>query len=96
MKRWFVGAMLLVGCVTPSTLMVDDKGRAVRCSSAGYGLIGASLATSAHDDCVADMKRLGYRELPGKNSKPKAAPLQACATEADCEVGICLEGACRR
>lgn len=58
-----------IGCVTPSTLLVNREGKVMRCSSTGYGYgiagaIAMSTAEATHSSCVNDMKRLGFIELP--------------------------------
>ena len=65
--RWFVLFALVIclsGCVTPSTLLVNDDGRVMRCASYGSGAYGIATATSIHSTCVNDMKKLGYVVLP--------------------------------
>ena len=59
----------MLGCVTPSTLLVNREGKVVRCASYGYGYgiagaIAISTAESTHASCVTDMKRVGFIELP--------------------------------
>lgn len=53
----------LGGCVTPSTLLVNDDGDVKRCSAYGYGAMGVATAGGIHSGCVADMKKLGYMPL---------------------------------
>ena len=71
MKKMTSSLFLLVvaGCTTPSTVLVNAEGKAVRCATTGYGygLAGAiamGAAQSSHDSCVRDMQRLGYSPLP--------------------------------
>jgi hypothetical protein len=54
-------SLLLASCVTPDTTLVNDQGSRVECSARGYGLIGAAVAVSAHDDCVSRNVGQGYR-----------------------------------
>jgi len=54
----------LVGCITPSTLLVNDEGKIYRCVSYGTGAYGMATAAGIHSTCVSDMKKLGYVSLP--------------------------------
>ena len=65
--RWlllFSLCVCLSGCVTPSTLLVNDQGQVMRCAAYGSGAYGVATATSIHSTCVNDMKKLGYVVLP--------------------------------
>jgi membrane-associated protease RseP (regulator of RpoE activity) len=71
MKKLFLLLLGLttIGCVTPSTLLVNREGKVMRCASTGYGYgiagaIAMSTAEATHSRCVSDMKRLGFIELP--------------------------------
>ena len=55
---------LLDSCATPSTLLVNQEGKVMRCASHGWGYIGAPMAGSIHDGCVSDFKKLGFVPLP--------------------------------
>lgn len=67
MKAWLLLPVLaLVGCASPSQVMVNDQGQIIRCSSSGYGLMGAATAVSMTNSCIEDHKKMGYRELDGK------------------------------
>lgn len=57
-------AALVCACATPSTLMVGDGNRVVRCAAYGHGLVGVGLAGDIRDQCVADHARLGYLPFP--------------------------------
>jgi len=59
----------LSGCATPSELLVNPQGRVMRCSAAGWGLIGAPLAYQSFDRCVADLERLGYKTVAARPIK---------------------------
>ena len=76
--------VLLLGCTTPSTLLVNRDGKVVRCAATryGYGLAGAiaiGAAQSAHSGCVTDARRLGFAEIPdasvGVESQFQKTPL---------------------
>jgi hypothetical protein len=45
-------------------MLQNPASNVTRCSSAGWGIIGGTLAAAQHDSCVEDMKRLGYKEIP--------------------------------
>lgn len=40
-------------------MFVTPLGQPVRCSAAGWGVLGASTATSMHSQCITDMQKLG-------------------------------------
>ena len=63
-KFLLLSLVFLAGCVTPSTLMVNGRGQVVRCSAYGYGgLLHLAAAYAIRDQCVEDMKKLGFREM---------------------------------
>ena len=41
--------LLLFGCVTPSTILVNEKGQTIRCSAYGYGMMGIAVAEKIHE-----------------------------------------------
>lgn len=51
------------GCATPSQMFINPQGQVMRCSASGWGYIGAPLANRSFDQCVEDMKSLGYVKL---------------------------------
>jgi membrane-associated protease RseP (regulator of RpoE activity) len=55
---------VLAGCATPSTLLINDEGKVMRCAAAGGGWMGAPMAVMAEQHCVDDAKRLGFFEMP--------------------------------
>jgi len=59
-----IAMLLLVGCATPSMMLVNDKGQVIRCASYGYGYVGAPMAAAIYDQCVRDYQKVGYVELP--------------------------------
>ena len=66
MKRAILGVVVLIasaGC-SYSTMLTNQAGDIRRCSSAGWGVVGGTLAAAQHDSCVEDLKRLGYKEIP--------------------------------
>ena len=66
-------ALLLAGCVSPDTTLVNEQGLRVECSARGYGLIGTAVAVSAHDDCVSRNMARGYR-VDATTADPAAPP----------------------
>jgi serine protease Do len=64
----------LVGCITPSTLLINDQGQIYRCSSYGAGGLGMAMASGIHSTCVNDMKKLGYVPLPPVRVGVELAP----------------------
>jgi len=55
--------LVCAGCVTPSTLLVNDQGHVARCSAHGYGVMGVATAGEIHRRCVVDRQTLGYVPL---------------------------------
>lgn len=64
MKKLFLAALLLTGCVSPSTLLVNQDGNGYRCATTGWGWGGIMAAEAGHSSCVKDYQRLGYVKLP--------------------------------
>lgn len=58
-----VTASLLCGCVSMSTMMVNQEGKWVRCQATGAGWLGAPMAANNHSRCVDDLARVGYVPL---------------------------------
>ena len=54
----------IVGCTTPSTMLLNQEGQLYRCEAHGWGYVGAPMADSVHRGCVEDMKKVGYVEIP--------------------------------
>ena len=78
-------ALLVSGCVTPSTMMVNREGRLIRCAASGwgYGIAGAvamSAAEQTHDRCVDDAMTIGFIPIPkaaiGFNLDTKSNPMK--------------------
>ena len=68
-RHAIVLAVLLSGCVSPSTMLVNQNGQMIRCATmgGGYGIAGAiaiTAATQAHNGCVSDFQRVGYVKVP--------------------------------
>ena len=57
-------AVLMSSCATPSTLLVNEDGKVVRCAAHGYGNIGAPMAQNIASSCVSDARKMRYVDLP--------------------------------
>jgi GAF domain len=57
-------AATFAGCVTPSTLLINEQGQVVRCAAQGWGYVGAPMAQQIEASCVKDYRKLGYYGLP--------------------------------
>lgn len=54
-------AVVIAGCATPSTMMVNPKDQQIaNCSASGWGWIGAPMAMMTHDSCVDSMRSAGW------------------------------------
>lgn len=62
--RLLVVALLLAGCATPSTTLVNQEMQSVRCSATGMGHSGTPSDLANLDRCVRELKNMGYVELP--------------------------------
>src|SRR5215475_8118764 len=79
MNRALLGVVVLVavaGC-SYSTMLTNQVGDIRRCSSAGWGIVGGTLAAAQHDSCVEDMKRLGYTEMSKSSAESPVAATAA-------------------
>jgi S1-C subfamily serine protease len=96
MELLFLTALLLLsGCVTtPSTMLVNSQGQAMRCATTGYGYgiagaIAISTAGQSHDRCVQDLHKIGYIKIPdvrvGLKSDWKLTPPVVMAVEGPAE-----------
>ena len=88
------GLLLILGCVTPSTLMVNRDGQVMRCATTGYGYgiagaIAMTAAQSSHNRCVKDAETLGYVPIPpvtlGFQADLKTKPMRVTQTAANAE-----------
>ena len=62
--RWtfVIGALLLLGgCSTRQTVLVNDQGQEAVCETSGGGFLGAMSTYKTQQDCVADAQKRGYR-----------------------------------
>lgn len=60
---------LMGGCASYMTVMQNpETGDIEECESAGAGLIPMVMAESQHDDCVRQLRGLGYQPVPGSDA----------------------------
>ena len=59
-----VVALLLAGCATPSTTLVNQDLQTVRCSAISRERSGTPSVLANRDRCVREFKSMGYVELP--------------------------------
>ena len=69
MKKLFIAALFLAGCVSPSAMLVNRQGQTMRCATTGggYGIAGAiaiQAAQKSYDACVSDYQRIGFVKIP--------------------------------
>ena len=57
-----IASILVIGCASYSKVLVNDEGRAVKCSAMGFGIIGSISATALYNDCVEKYKEQGFKE----------------------------------
>lgn len=62
--------LMLTGCVSTSTLMVNDSGQSAHCDEQGWGWIGAPMALSMHQDCMQKYQAAGFHEAPAGTTAP--------------------------
>ena len=53
--------VVLVGCVTQRTILVNDRGEELTCDVKGWGFIGSLASYNKQDECVAEAVKRGYR-----------------------------------
>jgi len=54
--------LLIGGCASISTQMVNDKGQVANCSASGWGWLGAPMAMASSQDCIAKYQAAGFHE----------------------------------
>jgi C-terminal processing protease CtpA/Prc len=59
-KIMLLSTILLTACSSPSQMLVGPHGDIRRCASAGFGLMGATLAKHSFNNCVEDFRNEGY------------------------------------
>ena len=52
--------LLLCGCISSTDVLVNSEGERVKCSAAGYGIVGAPAALIIKNKCMNDYKAMGY------------------------------------
>lgn len=53
--------LVLASCVSPSAVLVDDRGNRVTCRASGIGVIGSTLATNRYEACISEAEKRGFR-----------------------------------
>ncbi len=53
--------LILTGCATPKTVLVNSKGEERYCEATGYGFVGVMLANNRHTDCVNTAGKDGFK-----------------------------------
>lgn len=74
MKRLLLvfAVVVLAGCVSEKTAMINQQGTVVHCDAWGFGWIGAPVAMAEHHDCVKKAQAAGY-SADGAPAKPAPA-----------------------
>lgn len=54
--------LLIGGCASTSTKMVNEKGQVGNCSASGWGWIGAPMALASSQECIAKYQAAGFHE----------------------------------
>lgn len=62
MKRFTLAVVLLAaaalsGCMSYSSTVTDKDGKQTQCSFSGSGIIGAAIAKSNYDECIAQARK---------------------------------------
>ena len=52
---------LAVSCVSPSAVLVDDKGNRVTCQATGFGIISGTMANNRYEACVSEAQMRGFK-----------------------------------
>jgi uncharacterized protein YceK len=61
----FAVLALLSGCTSYNTALRNSDGAITRCDQSGFGLIGGSIASSQHNDCIKNAHDAGFVESCG-------------------------------
>ena len=72
--------LIMGGCASTNTQMVNDKGQVANCSASGWGLIGAPMALASSQDCVAKYQAVGFHEAGTPGTTGGAATVTGTAT----------------
>jgi uncharacterized protein YcfL len=57
------GLLVLVGCSTRHTVLINNQGQEMTCETSGAGFMGAMSTYKTQQDCIADAEKRGYRIL---------------------------------
>lgn len=64
MKRMlYLVPLLLVGCMSYGSTVIDKEGRTHNCQFSGYGIIGGAIASQNYQECLAKAR--------GETTKPE-------------------------
>ena len=59
---FFPIVIIVAGCASTSTQMVNDKGQVGKCEAWGFGIIGAPAALISTQNCIEKYQAAGFRE----------------------------------
>ena len=59
---FFPIVIIVAGCASTSTQMVNDKGQVGNCGAWGFGIIGAPAALISTQNCIEKYQAAGFRE----------------------------------
>jgi uncharacterized lipoprotein YajG len=59
-----VAIVLLTGCTSYKTALINKDGAITHCNQSGFGVISGPIASSQHNDCVNNAHAQGYAEIP--------------------------------
>jgi hypothetical protein len=82
-------ALVLTGCVSEKTAMVNQQGRVIHCDAWGFGWLGAPVAMAEHHDCVKKAQGAGY--TVGGGPVPTSAPASAPSPAAGLKPVVALQ-----
>ena len=54
-------SLALASCVSPSAVLVDDRGNRVTCRASGFGIIGSTMATNRYEACISEAEKRGFK-----------------------------------
>lgn len=65
-------AVIIAGCVSEKTAMINPQGTVIHCDAWGFGWLGAPVAMAQHHDCVKKAQAAGY-SADGTPAQPAQA-----------------------
>lgn len=78
----FIPLAFLVGCATPSTMLINPNTGVLRnCAATGWGWAGAPLAIMSHDSCVKSFRSAGF--VPMGETTPFAITIDSVPAGAE-------------